>query len=206
MSVPFLSNRNMFFPDSSNSLTNPSKDFFSTKHPGRTFSTFPFSLGHLYNIFFIKPATSFFEILGINKNGKAGVIHSLVESLNLQPSDCYFITDTVGDIIDGKVVRAVKGGYIVDTFGVEAFLPMSLSAFKGHSNNDIVNHKFKFLVAKMNKPRRNLILSRREIMQKEREEVRQRADNRTDEVGAQGAQPPGPVLALGQPAHDALFL
>ena len=79
-----------------------------------------------------------------------------------------------GDVIDGKVVRAVKGGYIVDTFGVEAFLPMSLSAFKGHSNNDIVNHKFKFLVAKMNKPRRNLILSRREIMQKEREEVREK--------------------------------
>ncbi|MBI4309338.1 MAG: 30S ribosomal protein S1 [Candidatus Omnitrophica bacterium] len=77
-----------------------------------------------------------------------------------------------GDIIDGRVVRAVKGGYIVDVFGVEAFLPMSLSAFKGLSNHDITTRDYKFVVAKMNKQRRNLILSRREMVQKEREEVR----------------------------------
>lgn len=47
----------------------------------------------------------FFEILGINKDGKAGAINSLVDNLNLQPSDCYFITDTVGDVIDGKCAR-----------------------------------------------------------------------------------------------------
>ncbi len=79
-----------------------------------------------------------------------------------------------GDIIEGKVVRAVKGGYIVDVFGVEAFLPMSLSAFKGLSNNDITANPYKFVVAKMNKQRRNLILSRREMVQKEREVVRER--------------------------------
>jgi len=47
----------------------------------------------------------FSEILGINKNGKSDVIALLVENLNLQPSDCYFITDTVGDVIDGKNAR-----------------------------------------------------------------------------------------------------
>ncbi len=77
-----------------------------------------------------------------------------------------------GDIIEGRVVRAVKGGYIVDVFGVEAFLPMSLSAFKGLSNHDITTTNYKFVVAKMNKQRRNLILSRREMVAKEREEVR----------------------------------
>ncbi len=79
-----------------------------------------------------------------------------------------------GDIIDGRVVRAVKGGYIVDVFGVEAFLPMSLSAFKGLSNNEITTTPYKFVVAKMNKQRRNLILSRREMVQKEREQVREK--------------------------------
>lgn len=79
-----------------------------------------------------------------------------------------------GDTIEGKVVRAVKGGYIVDVFGVEAFLPMSLSAFKGLSNHDITTNSYKFVVAKMNKQRRNLILSRREMVQKEREEVREK--------------------------------
>jgi len=79
-----------------------------------------------------------------------------------------------GDILEGRVVRAVKGGYIVDVFGIEAFLPMSLSAFKGLSNHDITTHNYKFVVAKMNKQRRNLILSRREMVQKEREEVREK--------------------------------
>jgi small subunit ribosomal protein S1 len=77
-----------------------------------------------------------------------------------------------GDTVEGRVVRVVKGGYIADVQGVEAFLPMSLSSFKGVSHDAIMNNTWKFLVAKMNKQRRNLILSRREIVQKEHEENR----------------------------------
>ncbi|MBF0486384.1 MAG: 30S ribosomal protein S1, partial [Candidatus Omnitrophica bacterium] len=85
------------------------------------------------------------------------------------------ISDVIneGDVVDGRVVRIVKGGYIVDIQGVEAFLPMSLSSFKGVSNDDIMARNYKFVVAKMNKQRRNLILSRREVVQKEREENRE---------------------------------
>ena len=77
-----------------------------------------------------------------------------------------------GDVVEGRVVRIVKGGYIADVQGVEAFLPMSLSAFKGVAPDDIMSRPYRFLVAKMNKQRRNLILSRREIVQKEHEESR----------------------------------
>ncbi len=77
-----------------------------------------------------------------------------------------------GDTVDGRVARVVKGGYIVDISGVEAFLPMSLSAFRGVHQDQIMNNTWKFLVAKMNKQRRNLILSRREVVQKEHEESR----------------------------------
>ena len=77
-----------------------------------------------------------------------------------------------GDVIEGRVVKVVKGGYIVDVQGVEAFLPMSLSSFRGLSNDEIMTHKYRFQVAKMNKQRRNLILSRRDVVQKEREEVK----------------------------------
>jgi len=76
-------------------------------------------------------------------------------------------------VVDGRVIRIVKGGYIADISGVEAFLPMSLSAFKGFHNDDIMARSYKFMVAKMNKQRRNLILSRREVVQKEREENRE---------------------------------
>ncbi|MBF0532135.1 MAG: 30S ribosomal protein S1 [Candidatus Omnitrophica bacterium] len=84
--------------------------------------------------------------------------------------------DTIneGDFVDGRVLKQVKGGFIVDIEGIEAFLPMSLSAFKGVSMDEIMTSKFKFQIAKLNKMRRNLILSRREVVQKEREEVREK--------------------------------
>jgi len=74
-----------------------------------------------------------------------------------------------GDSVEGRIVKQVKGGFIIDVHGVEAFLPMSLSAFKGVSTEEIMANKYEFQVAKLNKLRRNLILSRREVVQKERE-------------------------------------
>lgn len=77
-----------------------------------------------------------------------------------------------GDDIEGRVVKQVKGGFIVDVEGVEAFLPMSLSAFKGVPTDEVMANKYLFRVAKLNKARRNLILSRREVVQKEKESLR----------------------------------
>ena len=77
-----------------------------------------------------------------------------------------------GDDIEGRVIKQVKGGFIVDVEGVEAFLPMSLSAFKGVASDEVMANKYLFRVAKLNKARRNLILSRREVVQKERESLR----------------------------------
>ncbi|HLF17465.1 MAG TPA: 30S ribosomal protein S1 [Candidatus Omnitrophota bacterium] len=85
-----------------------------------------------------------------------------------------------GDMVDGRILKQVKGGFIVDVEGVEAFLPMSLSAFKGVSNDEIMTKKYKFQIAKLNKARRNLILSRREVVQKEKEEIRERVWNQLE--------------------------
>ncbi len=84
------------------------------------------------------------------------------------------IGDTIkeGDDVEGRILKQVKGGFIVDVEGVEAFLPLSLSAFKGVAASEIMTNKYRFQIAKLNKPRRNLILSRREVVQKEREVVR----------------------------------
>ncbi len=82
--------------------------------------------------------------------------------------------DTIkeGDEVEGRIVKQVKGGFIADVEGIEAFLPMSLSSFKGVNLDSIMTNKYKFQIAKLNKPKRNLILSRREVVQKEREVVR----------------------------------
>ena len=79
-----------------------------------------------------------------------------------------------GAVVEGRVIKMVKGGYMVDIEGLEAFLPMSLSAFKGYTPDSIMANKFHFQVAKINKQRRNLILSRRDIYQKEREQIREK--------------------------------
>lgn len=77
-----------------------------------------------------------------------------------------------GDFIEGKVTRKVKGGLMVDV-GVEAFLPASLVALKGFGNvNQIMGGVFQFKIVKMNKLRKNIVISRKDAIAKERDEAK----------------------------------
>lgn len=78
------------------------------------------------------------------------------------------------DLVDGKPIKKVRGGFLVEVRGIEGFLPASLSAFKGISEKDILFKQFKFKIIKMNNLRRSLILSRREAIQKEKEEAKEK--------------------------------
>lgn len=74
-----------------------------------------------------------------------------------------------GDFIEGKVMRKVKGGLMVDV-GIEAFLPASLVALKGFGNvNQLIGQVLKFKVVKMNKLRKNIVVSRKDAIMEERE-------------------------------------
>ena len=77
-------------------------------------------------------------------------------------------------LIDGRPIKKVKGGFLVDVLGVEGFLPASLSMFKGVPDKDIMYREFKFKIIKINNLRHSLILSRREAMHKEKEVARER--------------------------------
>jgi len=77
-----------------------------------------------------------------------------------------------GDLVEGRVKKKVKGGYIVDVYGTEGFLPSSLSAFKGISDSEIFAKVYKFQVTKLNKMRRSLVLSRRDAIYKEKAEAK----------------------------------
>lgn len=79
-----------------------------------------------------------------------------------------------GILIEGRPLKKVKGGFLVDAMGIEGFLPASLSAFKGVPEKDILNKRFKFKIIKLNNLRRSIILSRREAMQKEKEEAKEK--------------------------------
>ncbi|MFA5145010.1 MAG: 30S ribosomal protein S1 [Candidatus Omnitrophota bacterium] len=74
-----------------------------------------------------------------------------------------------GEFVDGRPVKKVKGGFLVDVMGIEGFLPSSLSAFKGIMERDIMYKPYKFKIVKVNNLRRSIIVSRREAVQKDKE-------------------------------------
>ncbi|GAG31668.1 unnamed protein product, partial [marine sediment metagenome] len=77
-----------------------------------------------------------------------------------------------GDVIEGTIRRKVKGGMMVDV-GLEAFLPASLVALRGFSNLDqYIGQKLNFKIVKINKIRRNIVLSRKDVLRQEQQEVR----------------------------------
>jgi small subunit ribosomal protein S1 len=74
--------------------------------------------------------------------------------------------------VEGVIINRVKGGFSVD-IGVQAFLPGSQADLRPIKNMDImVGKTFKFKVLKFNKRRSNIVLSRRVILESERQEQR----------------------------------
>ncbi|NNM43628.1 MAG: 30S ribosomal protein S1 [Chlamydiae bacterium] len=73
-----------------------------------------------------------------------------------------------GSLIKGKVMRKVKGGLMVD-IGMEAFLPGSQIDNKRIKNLDeYIGHTYEFKILKINMERKNIVVSRRELLEEER--------------------------------------
>jgi small subunit ribosomal protein S1 len=74
--------------------------------------------------------------------------------------------------IEGVITNRVKGGFSVD-IGVQAFLPGSQADLRPIRNlDDLVGKQFKFKILKYNRKRSNIVLSRRVILEEERETKR----------------------------------
>ncbi len=77
-----------------------------------------------------------------------------------------------GGIIKGKVKAVVKGGLTVN-IGVEAFLPGSqIDIVPPKDLNQFVGNTYEFKIVKINDDRKNVVLSRRELIEQERSEKR----------------------------------
>lgn len=75
-----------------------------------------------------------------------------------------------GAKVTGKIKEVVKGGLIVD-IGVEAFLPASqVDIIPPKNLADLVGKVFEFKVVKVSPERQNVVLSRRELIEQERNE------------------------------------
>ena len=78
-----------------------------------------------------------------------------------------------GDEIEGRVVNRVKGGMIVDV-GVDAFLPGSqIDLVPVRNPDEFIDNTYKFKVIKINLERRNIVVSRRELLEEERRAQKQ---------------------------------
>jgi len=77
-----------------------------------------------------------------------------------------------GGRVMGKVKSVVKGGLIVNV-GVEAFLPSSQIDMTTPKNlQQFVGNSYEFKVVKINQERQNIVLSRRELIEAERNDKR----------------------------------
>lgn len=79
-----------------------------------------------------------------------------------------------GGLVKGKVKSVVKGGLMVNV-GVEAFLPGSqVDIIPPRDLNEYVGKIYEFKIVKVNDDRKNIVLSRREVIEAERADQRQR--------------------------------
>ncbi|PIE51244.1 30S ribosomal protein S1 [Candidatus Fermentibacteria bacterium] len=77
-------------------------------------------------------------------------------------------------IIKGKVIKRIKGGLTVRIMGVDAFLPGSQVALRQVPNLEkFCGEELDFRVIKLNKRRRNIVVSRRQVLEEARSELKE---------------------------------
>ena len=115
------------------------------------------------------------EVFVIHKNDLEGTI-----SLSYKRAKKMRVLDELERIqeqnqnVPGKIVKRIKGGYTVEVLGIEAFLPGSHVDLRPVPDMDaLVGERFDFRVLKINRKRSNVIVSRRVILEEEREKRRQ---------------------------------
>jgi small subunit ribosomal protein S1 len=90
-----------------------------------------------------------------------------------------------GDAVQGTLTRKIKGGVTVDLMGVDAFLPGSQIALRRVPNiEDLIGESYEFKIIKLNKRRRNIVVSRRVLLEADREIKRDKLKKEL-EVGQQ---------------------
>ncbi|MBN2780015.1 MAG: 30S ribosomal protein S1, partial [Alphaproteobacteria bacterium] len=71
-----------------------------------------------------------------------------------------------GESIEGSIIENVRGGFIVDVYGVQAFMPGSHAGTRPNEKIEIPSEKQEFKVIKMDRARANVIVSRRAVLEK----------------------------------------
>ncbi len=133
----------------------------------------------------IIPISEFTGEVNIQIGDKIEVFLEAVEDqngqlvLSKQKADFMRVWDRIreahdaGDLVPGRVKRRIKGGVVVDVMGVDAFLPGSQIALRQVPDFDaLIGQTMNVKIIKLNKARRNIVVSRRTVLEDEREKMR----------------------------------
>ena len=83
-------------------------------------------------------------------------------------------THKEGDVVEGEVLRKIKGGLLVD-IGVPVFLPASQVNIRRTGDvGDYIGERVRARIIKIDEERMNIVISRRKLIEEEREELKQK--------------------------------
>ncbi|MBG79363.1 MAG: 30S ribosomal protein S1 [Phycisphaerae bacterium] len=90
-------------------------------------------------------------------------------------------TKDEGDIIEGRCMRKIKGGLLVD-IGVPVFLPASQVDVRRPTDiGEFIGKTIRAEVLKIDEERRNIVISRRRLIERERSEAKSKLMNSIEE-------------------------
>jgi len=83
-----------------------------------------------------------------------------------------------GMVVEARVTETNKGGLAVDVNGIRGFLPISqIDLYRIENAEQFVNQRLRCMVTEVDRHERNLVVSRRALLEKEREEQREKTWN-----------------------------
>ena len=78
-------------------------------------------------------------------------------------------------VIEGKVIRRIKGGLVVDLMGIDAFLPGSqIDIHPVRDFDGLIGKKMDFRIVKINDARKNIVVSRKVLIEEDMREIREK--------------------------------
>ncbi|MDG2021786.1 MAG: 30S ribosomal protein S1 [Phycisphaerales bacterium] len=81
-------------------------------------------------------------------------------------------TRAEGDVVEGKCMRKIKGGLLID-IGVPVFLPASQVDIRRPSDiGEFIGRNVRAVILKIDEERRNIVISRRKLVEEEREDAK----------------------------------
>ena len=87
-----------------------------------------------------------------------------------------------GCVIEGRITQRVKGGFHVDLSGITAFLPNSQVDLRPvRAPEKLIGTVYEFKVLKYSKPKNNVVVSRRVLLEDERAKLREETLKKIEE-------------------------